>query len=154
MDRTIIPLLLKCPASSPLRKHLRLHKVFCNIYITNLILFLHQLHLFSIKSCILSICYDQVIESILTDTHNILFYGLTLKIVIFIPTPDFPHFYYMYICVIGYRYIAHLYMYCLAVQAGFYSDMVECSLSTRENLVQSPSGKKEFFFTCYIWRPT
>ena len=35
--------------------------------------------------------------------------------------------------VTGYRYIAHL--YCLAVQAGFYSDVVECSLSTRENLV-------------------
>ena len=54
--------------------------------------------------------------------------------------------------VTGYRYIAHL--YCLAVQAGFYSDVVECSLSTRENLVRSPSGKKEFFFACYIWRPT
>ena len=50
--------------------------------------------------------------------------------------------------VTGYRYIAHL--YCLAVQACFYSDVVECSLSTRENLVQSPSGKKEFFFACYI----
>ena len=49
--------------------------------------------------------------------------------------------------VTGYRYIAHL--YCLAVQAGFYSDVVECSLSTRENLVRSPSGKKEFFFACY-----
>ena len=35
--------------------------------------------------------------------------------------------------VTGYRYIAHL--YCLAVQACFYSDVVECSLSTRENLV-------------------
>ena len=46
--------------------------------------------------------------------------------------------------VTGYRYIAHL--YCLAVQAGFYSDVVECSLSTRENLVRSPLGKKEFFF--------
>ena len=44
--------------------------------------------------------------------------------------------------VTGYRYIAHL---CLAVQAGFYSDVVECSLSTRENLVRSPSGKKKFF---------
>ena len=50
--------------------------------------------------------------------------------------------------VIGYRYIAHL--YCLAVQAAFYSDVVECSLSTRENLVRSRSGKKEFFFACYI----
>ena len=49
--------------------------------------------------------------------------------------------------VTGYRYIAHL--YCLAVQAGFYSDVVECSLSTRENLVRSPSGKKDFFFACY-----
>ena len=57
----------------------------------------------------------------------------------------------MFVCVTGYRYIAHL--YCLAVQAGFYSDVVECSLSTRENLVRSPSGKKEFFFACYIWRP-
>ena len=52
--------------------------------------------------------------------------------------------------VTGYRYIAHL--YCFAVQAGFYSDVVECSHSTRENLVRSPSGKKEFFFACYIWR--
>ena len=34
--------------------------------------------------------------------------------------------------------------------AGFYSDVVECLLSTRENLVRSLSGKKEFFFTCYI----
>ena len=50
--------------------------------------------------------------------------------------------------VTGYRYIAHL--YCLAVQAGFYSDVVECSLSTRENLVRSPLGKKEFFFAGYI----
>ena len=49
--------------------------------------------------------------------------------------------------VTGYRYIAHLNF--LAVQAGFYSDVVECSLSTRENLVRSPSGKKEFFFACY-----
>ena len=51
--------------------------------------------------------------------------------------------------VTGYRYIAHL--YCLAVQAGFYSDVVECSLSTRENLVRSPLGKKDFFFACYIF---
>ena len=49
-----------------------------------------------------------------------------------------------YECVTGYRYIAHL--YCLAVQAGFYSDVVECSLSTRENLVRSPSGKKPVTF--------
>ena len=49
--------------------------------------------------------------------------------------------------VTGYRYIAHL--YCLAVQAGFYSNVVECSFSMRENLVRSPSGKKEFFFACY-----
>ena len=51
--------------------------------------------------------------------------------------------------VTGYRYIAHL--YCLAVQAGFYSDVVECWLSTQENLVRSPSGQKEFFFACYIY---
>ena len=50
--------------------------------------------------------------------------------------------------VTGYRYIAHL--YCLAVQAGFYNDVVECSLSTRENLVRSPLGKKEFFFSLFI----
>ena len=39
----------------------------------------------------------------------------------------------MQIDVTGYRYIAHL--YCLVVQAGFYSDVVECLLSTRENLI-------------------
>ena len=49
---------------------------------------------------------------------------------------NYPH-------VTGYRYIAHL--YCLAVQAGFYSDVVECSLGTRENLVRSPSGEERIF---------
>ena len=42
-----------------------------------------------------------------------------------------------------YRYIA------VHVQAGFYSDVVECLLSMRENMVRSPSGKKGFFFACY-----
>ena len=56
--------------------------------------------------------------------------------------------------VTGYRYIHVAHLYCLAVQAGFYSDVVECLLSTRENLLRSPSGKKEIFFACYIWRPT
>ena len=32
--------------------------------------------------------------------------------------------------VTGYRYIIHL--YCLAVQAGFYSDVVECSPQDRK----------------------
>ena len=35
----------------------------------------------------------------------------------------------------GYRYMYIAHLYCLAVQAGFYSDVVECSLSTWENLV-------------------
>ena len=33
------------------------------------------------------------------------------------------------IYVTGYRYITHL--YCLAVQAGFYSDVVECRIFVR-----------------------
>ena len=38
--------------------------------------------------------------------------------------------------------ITHL--HCLAVQAGFYSGVVDCLLNTRKNLVRSPSGKKDF----------
>ena len=38
--------------------------------------------------------------------------------------------------------ITHL--HCLAVQAGFYSGVVDCLLSTRKNLVRSPSGKTDF----------
>ena len=42
-----------------------------------------------------------------------------------------------------YMYITHL--HCLAVQAaGFYSDVVECLLSMRENMARTPSGKKDF----------
>ena len=50
--------------------------------------------------------------------------------------------------VTGYRYIAHL--YCLAVEAGFYSDVPVCLLKhAREPGSGSPPGKKEFFFACY-----
>ena len=39
----------------------------------------------------------------------------------------------------GYRYITHL--YCLAVQAGFYSDVVECRALSPADLVRSPVGE-------------
>ena len=38
------------------------------------------------------------------------------------------------------RYNTHL--YCLAVQAGFYSDAVECLTATQEILVRSSAGTK------------
>ena len=41
-------------------------------------------------------------------------------------------------CVTGYRYITHL--YCLAVQAGFYSDVVECWPVTQTAQVRSPAA--------------
>ena len=55
--------------------------------------------------------------------------------------------------VTGYRYILHL--YCLAVQAGFYSDVVECRTLSPADRVRSPVVEKCYFhfFTCYIWRP-
>ena len=51
--------------------------------------------------------------------------------------------------VTGYRYMIHL--YCLAVQAGFYSDVVECRTLSPADRVRSPVGKKCYFhfFTCY-----
>ena len=84
-----------CPAIGSLRKHFRLHKVFYNTADFYCICFMYYTNLLSIKSCILTVCYDHLIDSIITDTHNILFYGLILKIDNFIPTPDFPNFYYM-----------------------------------------------------------
>ena len=50
----------------------------------------------------------------------------------------------------GYRYMIHL--YCLAVQAGFYSDAVECRTLSPADRVRSPVGEKcyFYFFTCYI----
>ena len=52
-----------------------------------------------------------------------------------------------------YRYVRHL--YCLAVQAGFYSEVVECRTLSPADRVRSPVGEKCYFhfFTCYIWRP-
>ena len=44
-----------------------------------------------------------------------------------------------YICG-NVRYNTHL--YCLAVQAGFYSDAVECLTATQEILVRSSAGTK------------
>ena len=46
--------------------------------------------------------------------------------------------------VTGYRYMIHL--YCLAVQAGFYSDVVECRTLSPEDQVRSPVGKMSFPF--------
>ena len=40
--------------------------------------------------------------------------------------------------VTGYKYMIHL--YCLAVQASFYSDAVECWPVTQAALVQSPAA--------------
>ena len=41
------------------------------------------------------------------------------------------------------RYNTHLYR--LAVQAGFYSDAIECWISTQETLVRSSVGAKRLF---------
>ena len=56
-----------------------------------------------------------------------------------------------YFTVTGYRYL-----YCLTVQAGFYSDTVGCRTLSPADRVQSPVAEKCYFhfFTCYIWRPT
>ena len=50
--------------------------------------------------------------------------------------------------VTGYRYIRHL--YCLVVQAGFYSNAVECWIFVWRVAGSRP---KIFFFTCYILAP-
>ena len=47
-----------------------------------------------------------------------------------------------YICSSA-RYNTHLYR--LAVQAGFYSDAIECWISTQETLVRSSVGAKRLF---------
>ena len=39
----------------------------------------------------------------------------------------------------GYRYVRHL--YCLAVQAGFYSDVVECKTLSPADRVRFPVGE-------------
>ena len=53
----------------------------------------------------------------------------------------------------GYMYITHLYLYWLAVQAGFYSDAVECNTLSPADQVQSPVEEvcDLIFFTCYIY---
>ena len=49
----------------------------------------------------------------------------------------------------GYIYIA--YLYCHGVQAGFYSDAVECMLRMLEDPGSIP-GREESLFACYIRR--
>ena len=51
--------------------------------------------------------------------------------------------FYLFCFVTGYRYIIHL--YCLAVQAGFYSDVVECRTLSPADRVRSPVGEKCYF---------
>ena len=51
------------------------------------------------------------------------------------------------------RYNTHL--YCLAVQAGFYSDAVECLNATKEILVRSSAGTKRclaFFHLLHLYK--
>ena len=43
-------------------------------------------------------------------------------------------------------------LYCLAVQAGFYSDVVECLTATQEILVRSSAGTKGDVFLVFIAR--
>ena len=52
--------------------------------------------------------------------------------------------------VTGYRYMIHL--SCLAVQAGFYSDVVVCRTLSPADRVRSPVREKcyFYFFTCYM----
>ena len=52
----------------------------------------------------MSIYYGQLIDLTITYTHNIGFYVLILKIDTFLPTPDFPHFYYAR-CKVGVAFI-------------------------------------------------
>ena len=46
-----------------------------------------------------------------------------------------------------------IHLYCLAVQAGFYSDVVECRTLSPADRVRSPVGEKCYFhfFTCYTY---
>ena len=47
------------------------------------------------------------------------------------------------LCVTGYRYIIHF--YCLAVEAGFYSDVVECLPVDPATWVRFPAGAGKIF---------
>ena len=48
--------------------------------------------------------------------------------------------------------VVMMHLYCLAVQVGFYSDVVECRTLSRTDRVRSPAGALviRIFFTCYI----
>ena len=46
-------------------------------------------------------------------------------------------------CVTGYRYMIHF--YCLAVEAGFYSDVVECLPVDPATWVRFPAGAGKIF---------
>ena len=51
------------------------------------------------KTFTVEIFYHQVsIKSYVTDRHNIWFYGEIIIIIVLIPTPDFPRFYYRNFC--------------------------------------------------------
>ena len=50
--------------------------------------------------------------------------------------------------VTRYRYLTPL--YCLGVQAGFYSDVVECRTSSPEDRGRSPVGEKCYFKFLYL----
>ena len=54
--------------------------------------------------------------------------------------------------VTGYRYITHL--YCLAVQAGFYSDVVECWILCGGSQVRSSAGSGQRYFSSPITFPS
>ena len=53
--------------------------------------------------------------------------------------------------VTGSRYIIHF--YCLAVEAGFYSDVVECLHVDPATWVQFPAGAGKNIFALRQWRP-
>ena len=50
------------------------------------------------------------------------------------------------VCVTGYRYMIHF--YCLAVEAGFYSDVVECLPVNPATWVRFPAGAGRIFSPC------
>ena len=54
--------------------------------------------------------------------------------------------------VTGSRYMIHF--YCLAVEAGFYSDVVECLPVDPATWVRFPAGAGKIFSLYDNWRPT
>ena len=57
--------------------------------------------------------------------------------------PNLTNTYARDICVTGYRYMIHF--YCLAVEAGFYSDVVECLPVDPATWVRFPAGAGKIF---------